>query len=465
MDLLSIERGSVVAPAGCGKTELIATALLRHARPLPILVLTHTHAGVAALRRRLERSGVSRRAYRLSTIDGWAMRLISTFPARSGHDPAIVEAARPDYPEARRAAAGLLAAGHVDDVIRASYDRLIVDEYQDCSCLQHATVAGIAALVPTAVLGDPMQAIFNFGKIDCMADWVGDVLATFPVAETLDTPWRWINAGAHDLGAWLLEVRGTLETGGRVDVRNGPNVTWVRLDGSGSDHPSQLRACLTKSPVAGGNVLIIGESTNPASQRAFASQTPGAVTVEAVDLQDLVMFSQRLDLSAPNALEVIVDFAESVMNNVGGKDFVRRVQVLRGGRARKEANGAESAAMAFEDDRCHSRVLALLSEINAQSGVRVYRPAVHRACMQALRQSTDADGFRAACVRMREEHRQLGRELPNRAVGSTLLLKGLEADVAVILSADKMDARHLYVAMTRGARKLVICSRAPTLGF
>ncbi|MFC0190925.1 ATP-binding domain-containing protein [Aureimonas pseudogalii] len=46
-----------------------------------------------------------------------------------------------------------------------------------------------------------------------------------------------------------------------------------------------------------------------------------------------------------------------------------------------------------------------------------------------------------------------------------MLLKGLEADVAVILSADKMDARHLYVAMTRGARKLVICSRAPTLGF
>jgi DNA helicase-2/ATP-dependent DNA helicase PcrA len=43
-------------------------------------------------------------------------------------------------------------------------------------------------------------------------------------------------------------------------------------------------------------------------------------------------------------------------------------------------------------------------------------------------------------------------------VGSTLLLKGLEADVAVILNSELMDRQHLYVAMTRGARKLVICS-------
>jgi DNA helicase-2/ATP-dependent DNA helicase PcrA len=42
-------------------------------------------------------------------------------------------------------------------------------------------------------------------------------------------------------------------------------------------------------------------------------------------------------------------------------------------------------------------------------------------------------------------------------------LKGLEADVAVILNPALMDRQHLYVAMTRGARKLVICSDSPTL--
>ena len=57
----------------------------------------------------------------------------------------------------------------------------------------------------------------------------------------------------------------------------------------------------------------------------------------------------------------------------------------------------------------------------------------------------------------------IGRPLPKRAVGSTLLLKGLEADIAVVLNADELDARNLYVAITRGSAKLVVCSKSSTL--
>jgi hypothetical protein len=61
------------------------------------------------------------------------MRLISTFPARSGHDSAILALRQPrsDYPAIRKAAYGLLKAGHLQDVLAASYARLIVDEYQE----------------------------------------------------------------------------------------------------------------------------------------------------------------------------------------------------------------------------------------------------------------------------------------------------------------------------------------------
>jgi DNA helicase-2/ATP-dependent DNA helicase PcrA len=44
-----------------------------------------------------------------------------------------------------------------------------------------------------------------------------------------------------------------------------------------------------------------------------------------------------------------------------------------------------------------------------------------------------------------------------------LLLKGLEAEVAVVLNASALDARNLYVAMTRGSRLLMICSNSPVL--
>jgi predicted ATP-dependent endonuclease of OLD family len=52
---------------------------------------------------------------------------------------------------------------------------------------------------------------------------------------------------------------------------------------------------------------------------------------------------------------------------------------------------------------------------------------------------------------------------PGDSGKSTLLLKGLEADVAVILDASELDARNLYVAMTRAARCLVICGPKPVL--
>jgi hypothetical protein len=71
IDLLSIARGTVTAPAGCGKTHLIADALTRHENTKPILILTHTNAGVVALRGRLDRLRVPPKAYRLLTIDGW----------------------------------------------------------------------------------------------------------------------------------------------------------------------------------------------------------------------------------------------------------------------------------------------------------------------------------------------------------------------------------------------------------
>lgn len=68
--------------------------------------------------------------------------------------------------------------------------------------------------------------------------------------------------------------------------------------------------------------------------------------------------------------------------------------------------------------------------------------------------------FHDAAIRMREQNRLLGRPLPKRAVGSTLLLKGLEAEIAVILDADALDPANLYVAMTRGSRRLIVCSRS-----
>lgn len=112
-------------------------------------------------------------------------------------------------------------------------------------------------------------------------------------------------------------------------------------------------------------------------------------------------------------------------------------------------------------DPCLAHVLNLLVEINKDAGVRVYRPAILRACIRALELACGPGSisFGDAAVRIREQGRVVGRTIKGRSVGSTLTLKGLEADVVVVLDAGTHNARNLYVAMTRGSKQLIICSR------
>lgn len=463
IDLRTIGRGLVIAPAGCGKTQLITDALARHDGSKPILVLTHTNAGVAALRGRLEKASVKPSAYRAATLDGFAIKLISTFPQRAGHDPRIVTGARPNYEAIRDTATRLVAAGHLNDILAASFAQLYVDEYQDCSTRQHALVTWLAQSLPTAIVGDPFQAIFGFGA-DQLADWQTDVLAFFPKAGELTTPWRWNNAGAHDLGQWLLSIRSDLAAGKPIDLRTAPgSVQWVQLDGRQDDALRQAAA----SVAAPGDtkVLIIGDSTDPRGQRRFARQVEGAVTVEAVDLRDLTEFGSALDLARPDALSVVAGFAENLMSAFSASDLVKSVSTAHAGKLGRALTAIEQAAVRFDNSRSLADVADLLTTINRAGGVRCYRPAVLAAAQRALQLATSPEGpsFREATVTIREYSRLIGRPLAKRSVGSTLLLKGLEADISVVLNAGALNARNLYVAMTRGSRRVLVCSPSPIL--
>jgi len=464
IDIFQTRLGSVTAPAGCGKTQLIADALGQHTDNKPVLVLTHTNAGVAALRARLQRSSVPGSAYRVSTIDGFAMRLAGKFPLRTGLDARVLELANPnaDYPTIRGSVQRLLQAGHISDPISSTYSRLLVDEYQDCNTAQHAIVCSIAQILPTCILGDPMQAIFGFR--DPLVHWEREAQAVFPPIGTLQTPWRWRLAGMDALGTWLLGARASLQAGQPVDLRGAPEgVQWIQLT-QGAELQQRLVAARTEAPNRDGRVLVIGDSINVNGRHQLTMQTPGATSVESVDLKDLVNFARQFDLTNPtNALRQIVEFATSLMTGVGAANFLTRVETIQGGRARRPATPAETAAVVFMATPSHTTSIDLLQSLANQHGARVYRPEVLHCCISALRAAGGDGGFVGAAIQARERNRHLGRPLGRRAVGSTLLLKGLEADVAVILEPERMTAQHLYVAHTRGARRVVVCSSVPLL--
>lgn len=461
LDLLGPECGSVTAPAGCGKTQLIADNLVAHTGTKPVLVLTHTNAGVAALRVRLQLAGVPSSRFRLATLDGFAMRLITMFPGRSGHDPRILllEDRNNDYPAIRQAALALLEGQHITAALRATYARAFIDEYQDCNLAQHAMVSALAGAVPTVVLGDPMQAIFSF-RGNHLVQWRQHVLDTFPLIGRLQTPWRWINAGAADLGNWLLRAREELRAGRSVDLAGAPaHVEWVRLDPANPD-AGRRAAAQTRLRAGETSVLIIGDSMNVNGRHQLTSQTPGATVVENVELLDLTRFARHFDLGSDDALETLVAFASHLMTGVGRAAFLERVRTLQQGRQRRAATAAEAEAVAFAARPSFERAVELLRKLADQPGTRIYRPDMLYSCRSAFKEAAQSGcSLFEAALRVRERNRQQGRVVARRAVGSTLLLKGLEADVAVILQPEQMDANNLYVALTRGARRVLVCSQ------
>lgn len=225
----------------------------------------------------------------------------------------------------------------------------------------------------------------------------------------------------------------------------------------------RLLAARTAAPDRDGRVLVIGDSINVAGRHQLTMQTPGATSVEAVDLKDLVNFARQFNLASPQALRQLADFASTLMTGVGTANLLARVDTIRGGRARTPPTPAEAAAVAFMAAPSHRASVNLLQSLSEQHGARVYRPEVLHCCISALKAAGGDGGFAGASIQARERNRHLCRPMGRRAVGSTLLLKGLEADVAVILEPERMTAQHLYVALTRGARQVVICSPTPLL--
>lgn len=465
-DLLAVLRGTVTAPAGCGKTQLIADTLKRHGKGKPVLVLTHTNAGKAALEQRLQRAEVPKQAYRVFTIDSWAVRLACRFPHRSGLDESArrVDNPKAHYPAVREAVARMLKAGHLKDPLKATYSRMFVDEYQDCGLAQHDIVVAVASVLPTVVFGDPLQAIFSFSGPTVL--WKKHVWPEFPDVWRLSKPWRWENAGAPNLGQWLLDIRDALRTGGEVDLRQAPaEVTWIELKGDeDAMHRQRMQAARHKPPNKGGSVVVIGESMNPAGQRQIACVTPGSIAVEAVDLKDFTAFGRTFKPEAAKATENLVSFAADLMTHLSLSALLGRLRVLQCGTAKSPPSVIESAALAFARAPGFKAAALALKAFADAPNVRVYRPEVFRMCVAAMEAAHGGKTtFSDAVVRERERNRHIGRSVAKRAVGSTLLLKGLEADVAVVLYPEQMDGRNLYVALTRGARRVVVCSTSPIL--
>lgn len=429
--------GSIVAPAGCGKTQLIIDIL--NIKPSkPYLVLTHTTAGVSALKRRLRNLRVPAENYVVTTIDGWCLRIANSFP-NSCPIHSSMDNERSFYPELRRVVLNVLNSGALSQTIKASYSKLFVDEYQDCNSEQHDMVVSLSTVIPTVVFGDPMQCIFDFRNV-LMPNWIGDVERVFPLIGTLNIPWRWNNSGAPRLGQWVLDARNTLQNNRTIDLLSCPtHVFWNRLTDNVQVNLTNQRnaqhSILNNFPTD--SLLVIGSSVNEQSRHKYAQGSPRIDVVEKVNLESVITAARQFDLLIGNALVgAVLEVASSMITNLEVAHTNSRVETILNNRNRTPATPSEQALCNIVANSSRQNILVSLQQLELKQGSRLYRSAAYTALKDTLSLSITAPEktISEAASIVRERVRQDGdRRIPDRAIGSTLLLKGLEADHCLIL--------------------------------
>lgn len=472
-DVLATHEGSgfVLAPAGYGKTYLIAEATGRGTDRQ--LILTHTYAGVHALRRNMRLLRVSDRLYHVDTIASWTLRLALSYSSTSGwHEERPVD--NEQWTALYHVCARLLDHAFVRRLVRASYTALYVDEYQDCSTAQHNIVLKLARDLPCRVLGDPLQGIFDFGGQDSV-DWARDVEGNFQCLGALRTPHRWIQAGHGDIGQWLGYVRARLELDQPVDlyVNRPAAVRVVRTNAEPQTLvQSQGNTCRHFRCDRAHTVIAIhkGSQEYKAKCHTLARNLSGRFSsIEEVEGKELFSFLRRMNRARTGVarLEEVITFAKKCMTSVQGNlpaGTARGEHVnIQANTRNPEVARAANAYLAAPSSGAMASFLLALKQI---AGIDVVRADLfHRALGVLSKHVLHPElSLAEAAEKYHGEFRYKGRPVGRRKlIGTTLLVKGLEFDHAIVLDAASLSKKELYVALTRGARSLTVVTTTPIL--
>jgi hypothetical protein len=453
--LFSLGNAAIVGPAGHGKTEIIANVAAMGRRAL---ILTHTHAGVHALRARLKRLGVPYGRVVVDTIAGWSMKYAHSFPGVAQPPAGIPQGAQWD--QLYRGSTLALSVGAVCEVVSASYDRILIDEYQDCSGLQHELATSLSSIVPTLVFGDPMQGIFEFAG--ATLSWNDQIHPQFPLAGTLEIPHRW-KAKNCDLGKWIAETREKLLQGEAIDLAD-PRINYRE-----SDDAFDMGALFEGIDGKEGTFAAI-HCNKTICYRIAKAAGGGYQAIEEIAANRLREFAEAWDLAIDGAgrLRAISRLLEdsfhmrplAAADAINPEDTAVEASLREIESALGAGNGADSAAQFMQLSRRHPRWKLFRGEL--------WRDAERAAAEVA---SGRADSMVMATASVRQRMSASGRNLPKRTVSTPLLLKGLEFDHVVIPDAKHFERERLaqaklfYVAISRAMKSLTITSSKRWLRF
>lgn len=453
-------KGYVIAPAGYGKTHLIALAVQRANKRQ--LILTHTFAGVNSIKAKMTTLGVPAAKYHVDTIASWSLRLCLAYPKTS--DWKVENPSSKQWDKLYECCSMLLGKQFIRHVVAYTYAGVYVDEYQDCSDIQHTLVCALADFLPSRVLGDPMQAIFDFDGV-APVDWEKSVYPHFERLGELEKPWRWENAGEPKLGTWLKDARKILEQGQKIDLIVGvpPSVKLIYTDSQYLDQTQYLSLCDLLGNDGSVIALHGGDQQSKNKTHRLARTMSGRFSsIEEVEGKALFTFLNKLAKAktTQSAFLHALDFAKQCFTGVDKSltAGTKKGDVAKQSKATKYPLVLEAANL-YLNSPTSFHLKAFFLALKANDETSAYRRDLLYRFMNMLK--IHIDGEVATLVESAHLYqrvmRHTGRPISHRKlIATTLLVKGLEYDHAVILDANSLRTKDLYVAMTRGSKSLTI---------
>lgn len=490
-DFINKDKSLLIAPAGYGKTHFLAECIKHTPENSKQLILTHTHAGIASIKQKINKLSIPARKYHIETISGFVQKYVLSF-----HCGDTLNQETKDYfDKVIQASIKIFNSKAVQKTIVASYDGLFVDEYQDCTKSQHEITLALSQVLPTHILGDPLQGIFDFNE--SLVDFDTD-LDEFERVKDLDIPWRWKQDGNSDeLGDVLKEIRDEL------NISNVSTFTFPESKGyvfsvfeiSESDiyKPQSIYRKHLNTLISNPNSIERFNSILFLIPEYIDRGIPKGNTASRAKLKTTIDYSKQLRLLESfdnrdyyNVVKIIDALVEGIhrkrkkvariKENLLFKLFNKTEINLWFGvdnvKSRQGVNKAKSTILkelvsASITLPSYQAYLALIAFLKNELKLKHSRPELVFSIVKALNIAIENDELALdAMKRYKNIKRVVGRKVDGKYLGTTLLTKGLEFDTVVILNAHRYtNPKHLYVALTRAAKQVVIFTECDTIRF
>lgn len=267
----------------------------------------------------------------------------------------------------------------------ASYDQLLVDEYQDCSADQVLLIRRLAEAIPTIAFGDPLQSIFDpLGKDEGALTWE-DKVAGWPVLESLQIPWRWSTDAEH--GDWVVAARHAIEQGQPVAI-GGSTVNRYHVTDTNGAYLSSADssvAITVPGPSSSATPSVRLSLVDIAKRHRWNAMEVAELTYPG----ELREFSSEWDSGSP--VRAVLQLAKSCMTNCGKvTSFTTCLKNSELGVVNRAKSPLATQANEVHQGGSPTAALSLLRLLERHPDTAIYRPDLLDRAKRALRIAEDA---------------------------------------------------------------------------